>query len=223
MTTIVELQDAVMAKNDALAAGLRERFARSKTYVMNFLSSPGSGKTTLLEVTVRRASAAGLRCAILVGDQATDNDAVRLARAGAPVYQISTGAECRLDATMISAALQTTGWQDDAIDLLCIENVGNLICPAEYDLGEDLRVALFSVTEGEDKPRKYPLAFNTAHVALISKIDIAQAVGFDAAAAHESLQQVHPGIETIELSAKTGTGMEAWFELLAANVAAKKN
>jgi hydrogenase nickel incorporation protein HypB len=221
MTTIVELQDAVMRKNDDLAAALRDRFARSKTYVLNFLSSPGSGKTTLLEETVRRAGKT-LRCAVLVGDQATDNDAVRLARAGAPVYQISTGAECRLDATMISEALGATGWKDGDVDLLCIENVGNLICPAEYDLGEDLRVALFSVTEGEDKPQKYPLAFNTAQVALITKTDIAEAVGFDAAAAHESLRQVHPGVEILELSARTGAGMEAWMKLLEARVAAKK-
>jgi len=220
MTTIVELQDAVMRKNDDLATGLRERFAKSGTFVLNLLSSPGSGKTTLLEATVRELSAR-FRCAVLVGDQATNNDANRLARAGAPVYQISTGAECRLDATMISDALAATHWRDDELDLLCIENVGNLICPAEYDLGEDLRVALFSVTEGEDKPQKYPLAFNTAQVALITKVDIAEAVGFDARAAHASLDGVHPGMKTIELSAKTGAGMPAWITLLADRVSAK--
>ncbi len=222
-STIVELQDAVMRKNDALAAGLRERFKASGTFVLNLLSSPGSGKTTLLEETVRRLRTAGYRCAILVGDQATDNDANRLKRAGAPVYQISTGAECRLDATMIGTALATTGWNAADVDVLCIENVGNLICPAEYDLGEDLRVALFSVTEGEDKPQKYPLAFNTAHVALITKIDIAEAVGFDAAAAHASLDMVHPGIPAIELSARSGAGMDEWLALLEARVAAKRS
>jgi hydrogenase nickel incorporation protein HypB len=222
MTTIVELQDAVMRKNDDLAAALRARFAKSGTFVLNFLSSPGSGKTTLLEETVRRLSPTH-RCAILVGDQATNNDANRLARAGAPVYQISTGAECRLDATMIGDALAATHWKDDELDVLCIENVGNLICPAEYDLGEDLRVALFSVTEGEDKPQKYPLAFNTAHVALITKMDIAEAVGFDGKAAHASLDAVHPGITTVELSARTGAGMDAWLALLEARIAAKKS
>jgi hydrogenase nickel incorporation protein HypB len=222
MTTIVELQDAVMRKNDDLAAALRARFAKSGTFVLNFLSSPGSGKTTLLEETVRRLSPT-YRCAILVGDQATNNDANRLARAGAPVYQISTGAECRLDATMIGDALTATHWKDDELDILCIENVGNLICPAEYDLGEDLRVALFSVTEGEDKPQKYPLAFNTAHVALITKTDIAEAVGFDGKAAHASLDAVHPGIATIELSARTGAGMDAWIALLEQRIGTKKS
>ncbi len=221
-TTIVELQDAVMRKNDGLAAALRERFAESGTFVLNFLSSPGSGKTTLLEETVRRLSP-NHRCAILVGDQATDNDAKRLARAGAPVHQISTGSECRLDATMIGDALEATGWNAGELDVLCIENVGNLICPAEYDLGEDLRVALFSVTEGEDKPQKYPLAFNTAQVALITKTDIAGAVGFDARAAHASLEAVHPGMTTIELSARTGAGMDQWIALLEQRVLAKKS
>jgi hydrogenase nickel incorporation protein HypB len=221
-STIVELQDAVMRKNDELAAALRARFAPSGTFVVNFLSSPGSGKTTLLEETVRRLNVR-YRCAVLVGDQATDNDAQRLKRAGAPVHQISTGAECRLDATMIGDALEATGWDPADIDLLFIENVGNLICPAEYDLAEDLRVALFSVTEGEDKPRKYPLAFNTAQVALISKIDIADAVGFDAAAAHASLDAVHPGMTKLEVSARTGAGIDAWLGLLEERAAGKKN
>lgn len=210
-----------MRKNDDLAAALRARFAKSGTFVLNFLSSPGSGKTTLLEETLRRLSAAH-KCAVLVGDQATNNDANRLARAGAPVYQISTGAECRLDATMISDALDATKWKDSEIDVLCIENVGNLICPAEYDLGEDLRVALFSVTEGEDKPQKYPLAFNTAHIALITKMDIADAVGFDAKAAHASLDAVHPGITTIELSSRSGAGMDTWIAALKERIGAKK-
>ncbi len=213
MTTIVELQDAVLAKNDELAAALRERFAKSKTLVVNFLSSPGSGKTTLIEETVRRL-APTQRCAVLVGDQATDNDAVRLRRAGAPVHQISTGAECRLDATMIGEALAETGWRDGDLDILFIENVGNLICPAEYDLGEDLRVALFSVTEGEDKPQKYPLAFNTSHVALITKTDIAEAVGFDRPAAQASLEQVHPGMTTLAVAARTGAGVDEWVALV---------
>jgi len=216
--TIVEIQDAILRKNDELALQLRRRFAASRTFVLNLLSSPGSGKTTLLEETLRRAQP-GLRVAALVGDQATENDSVRLARSGAPVRQISTGAECRLDAHMIDAALN--GWESSGGDLLCIENVGNLICPAEYDLGEDLRVVIFSVTEGEDKPLKYPLAFNTARVAIITKIDLADAVGFDRTAAHANIRQVHPGVPILELSARTGHGIDAWMDFLKASIAEK--
>jgi hydrogenase nickel incorporation protein HypB len=208
---VVQIEQSIMRKNDALAAALRARFAASGTLVVNLLSSPGSGKTTLLEETLARL-APRLRVGALVGDQATDNDARRLARSGAPVRQITTAAECRLDADMIGKALD--GWSAGPLDVLFIENVGNLICPAEYDLGEDLRAVLFSVTEGEDKPLKYPLAFNTAHVALVTKIDIAQAVGFDEEAAHRSMHEVHPGIEVLELSARTGAGMPRWIELI---------
>ncbi|MBC5824332.1 MAG: hydrogenase nickel incorporation protein HypB [Candidatus Eremiobacteraeota bacterium] len=216
---IVEIQQGILRKNDALASGLRERFAVAGTYVINLLSSPGAGKTTLLEETLRQARPR-LRCAALVGDQATDNDAVRLARSGAPVRQITTGPECRLDASMIERALD--GWLPDDVDLLCVENVGNLICPAEYDLGEDLRVALFSVTEGEDKPLKYPLAFNTSHLALITKTDLAQAVAFDRPSALQNVQAVHPGIPIIELSARTGAGFDSWMNFLESRVSVKR-
>lgn len=216
--TLVELQEDVMRKNDELAGRLRARFCERGTFVINLLSSPGSGKTTLLQETLRRLGSR-LRVAALVGDQATDNDAERLKQAGAPVRQISTGAECRLDAQMIATALE--GWETNELDVLCIENVGNLICPAEYDLGEDLRVAVFSVTEGEDKPRKYPLAFNTSRAVVISKIDIADAVGFDRAAAHASVREVNPEAPIIELSAKTGAGMDEWLALLGERIQAK--
>jgi len=216
---VVEIGQSIMRKNDALAASLRARFETSGTLVVNLLSSPGSGKTTLLEETLVRL-APRLRVGALVGDQATDNDARRLARSGAPVRQITTAAECRLDAGMIASALES--WQPGALDVLFIENVGNLICPAEYDLGEDLRAVLFSVTEGEDKPLKYPLAFNTAQVALITKVDIAQAVGFDRAAAHRSMHDVHPDIEVLELSARTGERMERWIDLIEERLAAKR-
>ncbi|MEA2666878.1 MAG: hydrogenase nickel incorporation protein HypB [Candidatus Eremiobacteraeota bacterium] len=208
---VVQIEQSIMRKNDGLAAALRERWAASGTLVVNLLSSPGSGKTTLLEDTLARL-APRHRVGALVGDQATDNDAVRLARAGAPVRQITTAAECRLDADMIGKAL--AGWDAGPLDVLFIENVGNLICPAEYDLGEDVRAVLFSVTEGEDKPLKYPLAFNTAQVALVTKTDIAQAVGFDREAALRSIREVNPGIEIVEVSARTGIGMDAWTELL---------
>jgi hydrogenase nickel incorporation protein HypB len=208
---VVEIERSILRKNDSLAAALRARFAADGTLAVNLLSSPGSGKTTLLEETFRRI-APHHRVGALVGDQATDNDARRLSRSGVPVRQITTGAECRLDADMITSAL--AGWESGPLDALFIENVGNLICPAEYDLGEDLRVVLFSVTEGEDKPLKYPLAFNTAHVALITKIDIAGAVGFDRDAAHASIKQVNPEMPILEISARTGAGMDRWLTLL---------
>ena len=215
---VVEIKANIMRKNDALAARLRERFAGAGTLAVNLLSSPGSGKTTLLEETLRRLSA-HRKVAALVGDQATANDAERLQRSGAPVRQITTAAECRLDADMIEGAL--AGWEVGPLEALFVENVGNLICPAEYDLGEDLRVVLFSVTEGEDKPLKYPLAFNTSQVVLVTKCDIADAVGFNREAAHASLREVNPGIEIIELSARTGEGMERWMALLEDRIARK--
>jgi len=216
---VVEIQASILRKNDGLAAALRERFSRSGTLVVNLLSSPGSGKTTLLEATLR-ALVVKHRVGALVGDQATRNDADRLERSGAPVRQITTAAECRLDADMLGKAL--AGWDALPLDVLFIENVGNLICPAEYDLGEDLRVVLTAVTEGEDKPLKYPLAFNTSHVALITKTDIAEAVGFDRAASHDAIRRVHPGIEILEVACRTGAGMDAWFALLEARLAAKR-
>ncbi|MEO6990701.1 MAG: hydrogenase nickel incorporation protein HypB [Candidatus Baltobacteraceae bacterium] len=216
---IVELEESVLRKNDELAAALRRRFAADGTVVVNLLSSPGSGKTTLLEETLRRL-ALNQRVAALVGDQATENDALRLARSGAPVRQITTAAECRLDAEMIDKAL--AGWEPGNLDALFIENVGNLICPAEYDLGEDVRVVLCSVTEGEDKPLKYPLAFNTSQVALITKIDLAEAVGFDRAAARAAIRAVNARATILELSARTGAGVDAWVDLLAAAIREKR-
>jgi hydrogenase nickel incorporation protein HypB len=216
---LLDVQQSILRKNSTLAHELRKRFERNGTYVVNFLSSPGSGKTTLLQSTLTRL-AERFRVAALVGDQATENDAIRLARSGAPVKQITTGAECRLDAQMIAAAL--TGFPVENAEVLAIENVGNLICPAEYDLGEDLRVVVFSVTEGEDKPLKYPLAFATAHVAVISKADIAEATGFDRAAAVGNIARVNPSLPVLELSARTGAGMEQWIRFLDERIAAKR-
>jgi hydrogenase nickel incorporation protein HypB len=207
-----------LRKNTALAAGLRERFGRSFTFTVNLLSSPGSGKTTLLEATLGVLSVK-YPVAALVGDQATENDARRLARSGAPVKQISTGAECRLDAQMVTAALEDIPFPQQGV--LFIENVGNLICPAEYDLGEDLRVVVFSVTEGEDKPLKYPLAFTSSHVAVISKLDLAPATGFDRATALQNIRTVNPHIDILELSARTGEGMEGWIAFLQRRIEAK--
>jgi hydrogenase nickel incorporation protein HypB len=216
---LLDVQQSILRKNSTLALELRKRFSTRGTFVLNLLSSPGAGKTTLLEETLRRL-AARYRAGALVGDQATDNDAVRLSRSGAPVKQITTGAECRLDAQMITAALEE--FDTEGMDVLAIENVGNLICPAEYDLGEDLRVVVFSVTEGEDKPLKYPLAFATADVAVVSKMDLAQAAGFDRDAALANIARANPSLAVLELSARTGEGMETWFEFLERRIGSKR-
>jgi hydrogenase nickel incorporation protein HypB len=208
---LVEVRRNVLKQNDLLARALRDRFREAGVRVVSVVSSPGAGKTTLLEKTLaplRRQ----WRVAALVGDLATENDAMRLARTEAPVRQIITGSVCHLDATMIERALE--GWDLFKLDLLLIENVGNLVCPASYDLGEESRLVLLSVTEGEDKPLKYPTIFNTADVAVITKIDLAGAVEFDLAAARDNIQRARPGIQILEVSAKTGEGMEAWLDLL---------
>ena len=200
-----------MVKNDAIANRLRERFAASGTLVVNVLSSPGSGKTTLLEARWNGLDLA-IKCGVARRRSSHRERRDTSEPHGVAVRQITTGAECRLDADMIAGALDD--WSTRRFDVLFIENVGNLICPAEYDLGEDLRIVLFSVTEGEDKPLKYPLAFNTSQVATVTKIDIAEAVGYDRAAAIASIRQVNPGARILELSARTGAGMDEWFSLL---------
>jgi hydrogenase nickel incorporation protein HypB len=179
--------------------------------VISLVSSPGSGKTMLLEKTLLTLRE-NHKVAALVGDLATENDAARLARAGVPVRQITTGTLCHLEAAMVERSLE--GWLDPDIDILFIENVGNLVCPSSYDLGESLRAVLLSTTEGEDKPLKYPTIFNTADVAIITKIDLAQAVEFDFEAVHRNIHAVRPGMRVVELSAKSGAGMDAWLQLL---------
>lgn len=216
MTRLVEVRSRILKENDLLARGLRERFQKAGVCVISFVSSPGSGKTTFLEKLMSRL-AARHHLAALVGDLATENDAARLSRACAQVRQITTGTICHLDAKMIDKALE--GWRLEDLDFLFIENVGNLVCPSSYDLGEQMRVVLLSATEGEDKPLKYPTIFNTADVALITKIDLAEAAEFDREAAHRSILSVRPGMKVIEVSAKTGQGMdesETLFESLLA-------
>jgi hydrogenase nickel incorporation protein HypB len=208
---IVDVRQGILKKNDLLARELRERFEAARVGVVNLVSSPGAGKTTLLEATLTRL-AADYRVAALVGDLATDNDARRLARSGVPVRQITTGTLCHLEAEMIRTAIEP--WDLEELDLLFIENVGNLVCPAGYDLGESFRVVVLSVTEGEDKPLKYPTIFNAADVAVLTKIDIAEAVGFDRAAALRALNDIRPGIEVLEVSARSGQGMDAWVDRL---------
>lgn len=203
-TRMVEVRARILKENDVLARQLRERFEQAGVCVVSFVSSPGSGKTTFLEKLMTRM-AVRHRIAALVGDLATENDAMRLARACPQVRQITTGTICHLDAKMIAAALE--GWTLEELDFLLIENVGNLVCPSSYDLGERMRVVLLSATEGEDKPLKYPTIFNTADVALITKIDLATAAEFDREAAHRNILSVRPGMRILEVSAKTGAGM----------------
>ena len=215
-TRIVELRRGILKKNDELAAGLRASYAEAGVLVLNLVSSPGTGKTAFLERTLRELKARGARVAALVGDLETDNDARRLASSGAPVRQINTHGICHLDAEMIGKHID--GWEGvtlAVLDYLFIENVGNLVCPSSYDLGEKIRVALLSVTEGEDKPLKYPTLFNSADAAVITKIDIAEPCGFDQETALRNINEIRPGIRIFETSAKTGAGMEEWLGYLA--------
>ncbi len=222
-TRIVELRRGILKKNDELAAGLRSRFSAAGVLVLNLVSSPGTGKTTFLEWTLRKLREAGARAAALVGDLETDNDARRLAASGAPVRQINTHGICHLDAEMVGKHLESWGETAGAdgmalaaLDYLFIENVGNLVCPSSYDLGERIRVALLSVTEGEDKPLKYPTLFNSADTAVITKIDLAEPCAFDRELALRNLNEIRPGIRVFETSAKTGAGMEKWLGYLQA-------
>jgi hydrogenase nickel incorporation protein HypB len=208
---IVEVRRNVLKHNDAVAHSLRNRFREAGVYVVSLVSSPGSGKTAFLEKTLTLLRQ-HCRPAALVGDLATENDAVRLARSGAPVRQITTGTLCHLEAAMVESAIKD--WNPEDLDYLFIENVGNLVCPSSFDLGEDLRLVLLSVTEGEDKPLKYPTIFNSADVAVITKTDLADAVEFDFAAAENNIQAVHPGMPVLRLSAKRGQGMDQWLNYI---------
>jgi hydrogenase nickel incorporation protein HypB len=221
-TRIVELRRGILKKNDELAAGLRAKYAEAGVLVLNLVSSPGTGKTALLERTLKDLKAKGKRVAALVGDLETDNDARRLASSGAPVRQINTHGICHLDAEMIGKHLED--WEGVALgglDYLFIENVGNLVCPSSYDLGEKIRVVLLSVTEGEDKPLKYPTMFNSADAAVITKMDIAEPCGFDLELARKNINEIRPEIRIFETSAKTGMGMEEWLGYLAEARAAR--
>lgn len=197
----------VLKENDRIALALREEFRQRNITCLNFISSPGSGKTLLLERTLATFTKND-RVAVLTGDIQTDNDARRLARAGFPVKQITTAGACHLDARMIERALE--GWNLDDIDTLLIENVGNLVCPTSYDLGEEAKIVILSVTEGDDKPLKYPGIFFKAGLMLLSKIDLLPFVPFDKEAAIANARTIHSGMEVIEVSALTGQGMEDW-------------
>jgi hydrogenase nickel incorporation protein HypB len=213
---LVEVRKNVLKQNDVLARELRRRYRSAGVRTVSLVSSPGSGKTFFLEETLRLMRPEH-SVAALVGDLATENDCVRLARSGAPVKQIVTGTVCHLDAAMIDRALadwHLANWHLEDIEYLFIENVGNLVCPASYDLGEDLRLVLLSVTEGEDKPLKYPTIFNSADVVVITKMDLAAAVEFDREAAIANIESVRPGVQVLGVSAKTGDGMAEWLGFL---------
>ena len=209
---MLEVRKNVLKQNDVIARALRDRFRTHGTLAVSLVSSPGAGKTTFLEkiLTLLKPH---FRVAALVGDLATENDALRLARSEAPVRQITTGTLCHLEAAMIEHALED--WKLGQLDALFVENVGNLVCPASYDLGEDLRMVLLSVTEGEDKPLKYPTIFNSADVAVITKIDLAAAVEFDECAANANIQAVRPGMQVFKVSAKTNEGMDDCLQFFA--------
>ncbi len=202
----VPVEKKVLNENQRIAAVLRERFRSHGILCLNLISSPGSGKTSLLERTLEHLS--GVRAAVLTGDIQTDNDARRLARFGWPVRQITTGGTCHLDARMIERALAE--WNLADLDLLLIENVGNLVCPSSYDLGEAAKIALLSVTEGDDKPLKYPGIFSKAELMVLNKMDLLPYVPFDVMHARENAQRVHPDIEILEVSCLSGSGLEEW-------------
>jgi len=224
MTTrprMVEVRQFVLKHNDVLARMLRRRFEQAGVVVISMVSTPGAGKTALLEYTLTRMRADGLRVAALVGDLATENDARRLARTGASVRQIVTGTIGHLDADMVQNAI--AGWTLTDFDILFIENVGNMVCPSSYDLGEQLRLVLMSVTEGEDKPLKYPTIFNTADVCVITKMDLAAAAEFDLQSARENIHAVRPGMRIMELSVKSGQGVDDYMAFLDSKLVVREN
>jgi len=210
--TVIPVEKKVLNENQRIALELRRRFQENNVFCVNFISSPGSGKTTLLEKTLA-GFAPDEKIAVLTGDLQTENDAKRLARYGFPVQQIVTGGVCHLDGKMIERALEP--WPLENLDVLFIENVGNLVCPASYDLGEEAKIVLLSVTEGEDKPLKYPSIFHKSSLLILTKVDLLPYVPFDIEAAEANARQVNPNIEILRVSCATGEGMERWRHWIA--------
>lgn len=204
----VAVEQKVLNENQRIAVELRQRFQEAGVLCLNLISSPGSGKTLLLERTLEQLPG-DRRVAVLTGDIQTDNDAQRLAKFGRPVRQITTGGTCHLDGKMITRSLE--GWKLEDLDILFIENVGNLVCPSSYDLGEMAKIVVLSVTEGEDKPLKYPSIFFKSSLFVLNKIDLLPYVNFDVAQAKENARKVHPGMEIVETSCTTGAGLQEWF------------
>ena len=209
--TIIAIEEDILAKNNRLASFNRALFKDKGIFVLNLVSSPGSGKTTLLERTLRDLNGK-FSFAVIEGDQQTDNDAQRIAATGVPVRQINTGSGCHLDAHMVMHG--SDGFDLDNLNIMMIENVGNLVCPASFDLGEHHKVVVLSVTEGEDKPLKYPQMFHNSTVMLLNKTDLLPHLDFDVEKCKQFAQRVSPGITIFEVSAKTGEGMDAWYQWL---------
>ncbi|HWE48821.1 MAG TPA: hydrogenase nickel incorporation protein HypB [Bryobacteraceae bacterium] len=217
--TTVPIEQKVLSENARIAEGLRFRLRSAGTLSLNFIGSPGAGKTAFLERTLRMLSLR-TKAAVLTGDLQTENDAKRLARYGYPVRQITTVGACHLDARMVEKHLE--GWDIDDLDLLLIENVGNLVCPTSYDLGEDAKVVVLSVAEGEDKPLKYPGIFRKSELMILNKIDLLPYVPFNPELARDYARQINPSIEIIETSPITGAGFDRWLNWLAARMETKK-
>jgi len=213
----LRIEEDLLAKNNRLAGNNRDLFARHGLLVLNLVSSPGSGKTSLLERTLSDLKGE-LGFAVLEGDQQTANDAERIAATGVPVKQINTGAGCHLDAHMVGHGVE--GFDLAATDVLMIENVGNLVCPASFDLGERCKVAVLSVTEGEDKPLKYPQMFQAAELMVINKVDLLPHLRFDVARCRQFALQVNPQLTILELSCHSGEGIDAWYAWLREGIAA---
>lgn len=216
----VSIETDILSKNNRLAAANRELFSRKGVFVLNLVSSPGSGKTTILERTLRELEGK-YSFAVIEGDQQTDNDAVRIASTGVPVKQVNTGAGCHLDAHMVGHAVE--GFDMDRLDILMIENVGNLVCPASFDLGENHKVVVLSVTEGEDKPLKYPSMFHNADIMLLNKVDLLPHLDFDAEKCKAFARSVNPLIKIFDVSSRTGEGMDRWYEWLAAGAGSSQS
>ncbi len=221
MTEKIDVSQKILSENDRIAAELRQRWASADVVCLNLVSSPGSGKTSLLEKTIGSLKDR-VRLALIAGDVQTENDANRLiASGGKLVRPIETKGACHLDARMVKAAVDTMYL--DRIDLLFIENVGNLVCPSSYDLGEDAKVVIISVTEGDDKPLKYPGMFRRSGAMVINKIDLLQHCDFSVATVSQNARQINPALEIMELSCRTGEGLEAWYNWLTKKIAAKKS
>ena len=213
----IDIASPILSRNERLADQLRQRFHETNTYVINVLSSPGSGKTTtILGTNERLRDKAGLRCAVIEGDIASDVDAITMKEAGMPAIQINTGGLCHLEGNMIMEAVdafdQAVGLEN--IDVIFIENVGNLVCPVEFDCGEDAKVALLSVTEGDDKPEKYPLLFNLAKAMVLNKVDLLPYVDFDRERARDFATRLNKELAVFEVSCRDGSGLEGWYQWL---------
>jgi len=209
----------ILGENDRLAAENQAMFMDKKVFVLNFMGSPGAGKTSVLEKTMERLKDK-VRMAVIEGDLFTSKDADRIDKYGVPVIQINTAGGCHLDANMVQKTVKEMNL--DELDLLVVENVGNLVCPAEFPVGEDARAVVLSVTEGDDKPLKYPLMFKESEIALINKVDLAPYCNFNKESAKQDITHLHPGIEVLEVSCTQGTGIDAWCDWLLKKIAAKK-